>query len=213
LLSFNTVHPDLFLGNRLNNSIIKKRIIMMYKKRSTRKQQWKYLIAVPVFTLLMFFISCENNAPVQNNSSDLENEEITEVRTDTPDDVFKVVEQMPRFPGCEDLEGSEEEIQACSNKQLMTYLFKNLKYPESARQKGTEGTVIAQFVVNKAGMVEDANIVRDIGDGCGEAVLDVISSMNTMDTQWMPGRQRGETVKVMYTLPVKFKLEDGKEEK
>lgn len=211
LLSFNTVHPALFLGNRLNNSIIKNRITMMYKNRSKRNKHWKYFLLVPVFSLLFFFFSCENNAPVQNNSEDLEKEEITDLKTDTFDVVFKVVEQMPRFPGCESVEGSEQDIQTCSHKELMTYLFTNLKYPESARQKGTEGTIIAQFVVNKAGMVEEAKIVKDIGDGCGEAVLDVISSMNTMDKRWTPGKQGGENVKVMYSLPVKFKLENDTE--
>jgi periplasmic protein TonB len=31
--------------------------------------------------------------------------------------------------------------------------------------------------------------------------------MNNMGKKWTPGKQRGRAVKVLYTLPVKFKLE------
>lgn len=208
LLSFNTVHPDKFLGNRLNNSIIKNRITMMYKNRSNRNNQWKYLLVLPLFSLIFLVFSCEQKEAVQDDTTDTE--QIQENPTKTTDEVFKVVEQMPRFPGCENVEGTEEEINKCSSNKLMTYIFENLKYPEAAREKGVEGTVIAEFVVNTTGSVQDAKIVRDIGEGCGDAVLKLINSMNDLESKWVPGKQRGENVKVMYTLPVKFKLEDKK---
>jgi protein TonB len=122
------------------------------------------------------------------------------------EEIFKVVEQMPRFPGCEDL-GTDKEKDDCAKKKMLEYIYKNLKYPAIARENGIEGQVVLQFVVDKDGRVTDTKIVRDIGAGCGEAAQAIVEGMNNMSARWTPGKQRGRPVRVLYTLPVKFKLE------
>ena len=122
-------------------------------------------------------------------------------------EIFNIAEEMPRFPGCEDLVGSVEERKACSDKNLLEYLYKNLKYPAIARETGIEGRVYIQFVVEKDGSVSNANIVRDVGAGCGQSALKVVKSMNNLPAKWTPGKQRGSAVRVLYTLPVTFKLQ------
>ena len=114
---------------------------------------------------------------------------------------------MPRFPGCENAGGSAAEKKACADKKLLQYLYKNLKYPAIARENGVEGRVYIQFVVERDGSVTDTKIVRDIGAGCGQAALKVVNNMNGLPNKWTPGRQRGTSVRVLYTLPVTFKLE------
>lgn len=122
------------------------------------------------------------------------------------EEIFKVVEQMPRFPGCED-KATEAEKKSCADQAMLQYIYKNLKYPAIARENGVEGGVVLQFVVEKDGSIGDVKIVRDIGAGCGAAAESVILGMNNMGKKWTPGKQRGRPVKVLYTLPVKFKLE------
>jgi len=123
------------------------------------------------------------------------------------EEIFKVVEQMPRFPGCEDMSGSDKEKEECAKQKMLEYIYKNLKYPAIARENGVEGMCVIQFVVEKDGSVAETNIVRDIGAGCGTAALKVVDAMNSMPQKWTPGKQRGRSVKVLYTLPVRFKLE------
>ncbi len=124
------------------------------------------------------------------------------------EEIFKVVEQMPRFPGdgC-DNKPTEEERKKCADIAMLTFIQKNLKYPAIARENGVEGTAVIQFVVEKDGSIADVKIVRDIGAGCGQAAQTVVESMNSMGKKWVPGKQRGRPVKVLFTLPVKFKLE------
>lgn len=122
------------------------------------------------------------------------------------EEIFKVVEQMPRFPGCED-KGTEKEKEDCAKTKMLEYIYSNLKYPAIARENGVEGQVVLQFVVDKDGSITDTKIVRDIGAGCGEAASKVVDGMNNMGKKWLPGKQRGRPVRVLYTLPVKFKLE------
>lgn len=125
---------------------------------------------------------------------------------DAPDEILPVAEQMPRFPGCEDLQGTREEKRKCAEKKLLDYIYDNLKYPKYAIENGIEGVAIVRFVVDKNGEINDAKVLRNPGGGCGEAALSVVEAMNNMPDKWTPGRQRGRKVKVMYTLPIKFKL-------
>ncbi len=123
------------------------------------------------------------------------------------EEIFKVVEQMPRFPGCEDEAGGEAEKKACAQKKMLEYVYKNIKYPAIARENGISGRVVVQFVVEKDGSVTDARVVRDIGAGCGQEALRVVEAMNNLPQKWTPGKQRGSPVRVQFTLPVSFKLE------
>ena len=137
-------------------------------------------------------------------------EKILEIEEDDEEEeVLMLVEQSPRFPGCEDMEGSKAEKEACAQRKMLEYIYGNLKYPVEARQSGTQGQVVIQFVVQKDGSLGDITLLRDIGNGCGEAALKIVESMNGLPEKWTPGKQRGQAVNVKFTLPVKFKLEDG----
>ncbi|MEO1434495.1 MAG: TonB family protein [Bacteroidota bacterium] len=123
---------------------------------------------------------------------------------DPGDTIFDVVQEMPRFkvPGCES-NTDQTERKACAEKAMLEYLYKNIRYPNIARQNNIEGYVVLQFVVSRDGSIVDAKIVRDIGGGCGQAALKVVESM----PNWVPGKQRLRNVNVRFNLPVKFELQ------
>jgi protein TonB len=121
-------------------------------------------------------------------------------------EIFVVVEQMPRFPGCEDIEGGDAAKKACSDQKLMEFLGKNVRYPGMAIENGIQGSVVVSFVVERDGQVTNVEVLRDIGGGCGEEAVRLVQSMNN-EHRWIPGKQRGRTVPVRFTLPIKFSLE------
>ncbi|MEZ4986595.1 MAG: energy transducer TonB [Saprospiraceae bacterium] len=120
-------------------------------------------------------------------------------------EIFKVVEEMPRFPGCETV-GTMDEKKACAQEKLLEFIYANIKYPAIARDNNVQGTVVVRFVVTEDGKIEGAEVVRDIGAGCGEEALRVVNLMNTLADRWTPGMQRGRKVPVYFNLPVKFIL-------
>jgi len=124
------------------------------------------------------------------------------------EEVFMIVEDPPRFPGCEHLELSKFYKENCAERKLNEYVYGNLRYPEEAIKKFIEGKVIVQFVIDKDGTIDDVKIVKDIGGGCGEEVVRVIENMNKLSKRWKPGKQRGRNIRVKYTLPVRFNLTD-----
>lgn len=101
------------------------------------------------------------------------------------EDFFVVVEQMP------ELIGGLAELQ------------RGIRYPDMARKAGIEGRVIVQFIVNENGEVENPRVIRGIGGGCDEEALRAVR-----DAKFKPGRQRGKPVRVQYSLPVIFKLQN-----
>ena len=121
---------------------------------------------------------------------------------DNDKDVFRDVEQMPRFPGCEKITLIEEEIRNCSSNKLSDFIYSNIAYPIAAKENRVEGTVIIQFIVDESGKVIDGKVVRDINGYFENTILNMFDTM----PNWSPGLQEGEAVSVAYTFPVIFKL-------
>ena len=124
-----------------------------------------------------------------------------------PTEILSFADQMPRFPGCEEMLVTDKEKYECSKDQLLQYIYKNLKYPAMARENQVEGTVVVQFVVDLDGQISDVKLARDIGAGCGRAALETVNKMNTDALVWLPGKQKGRPVRVRYTLPIRYKLQ------
>jgi TonB family protein len=116
------------------------------------------------------------------------------------------VDEMPRFPGCEEITEIEKRDKCAQNK-LLTFIYSNIKYPAEARKAGIQGKVIIKYVVQKDGTVAKARIEREIGGGCGEAALKVINALPKM----IPGTKDGKAVDVEMVIPVQFKLDGGSE--
>lgn len=109
-------------------------------------------------------------------------EEVTE-------EIFVVVEEQPEFPG--------------GNTAMMKFLGDNIKYPVIAQENGIQGRVITNFVVERDGSITDVQVVRGVDPSLDKEAVRVIKSM----PKWKPGKQRGSTVRVRFTLPVVFRLQ------
>lgn len=132
---------------------------------------------------------------------------ILDAVTPKEDEEFKIVETMPRFPGCEDNKMSEEEKKNCASQTMLQFIYKNLRYPYEARVSDIQGMVVVQFVVLENGDIGDAKVKKDPGGRLGNSGLWIVNRMNYTCDKWIPGSQGGKEVKVQYTLPIKFKLE------
>ena len=179
------------ITNKFHSINIKKRIVMMNQKK-TRFGAWKALAALPVAALLVM-AGCQ-----PANGEAVEQEEIpfeaTKVDESAPlaantDEVFKVVEVDPEFPG-----GVEA---------LYKYLAENIKYPLMAKNNKVEGRVFITFVIEKDGNVSDAKVLRSVNEELDAEALRVINAM----PKWKPGMQQGVPVRVQYNIPITFKLQ------
>ena len=123
-----------------------------------------------------------------NSSDKKEADTQQEVKVDE-NGIHQVCEEMPEFPG-----GMQE---------CMKWLGKNIKYPTTAQEKGIQGRVIMQFVVERDGSITEPKVVRGVDPDLDKEALRVISIM----PNWKPGKHKGEAVRVKYTLPVMYRLQ------
>ncbi len=103
---------------------------------------------------------------------------------------FITVEVQPSFMG--------------GNSEMYKFLSKNLKYPTAAQRANIQGKVFLSFIVEKDGSITDIETMRGIGFGCDEEAMRVVKLM----PKWIAGKQNGRNVRVKFTIPVFFKLDD-----
>lgn len=95
-------------------------------------------------------------------------------------------------------------IKACSTNETLKTIYRNIRYPEEARAQKLEGTAVIGFEINKNGEIENPVIVRDIGLGCGEEALRVVT--NYLNMWAKPAYLEGEPVRTAFNIPIKFRL-------
>ena len=149
----------------------------------------------------LFFLCVSLTLTLFACTSDSNDQSQSAATSEPQEPVYSMVEEMPRFPGCEELRGKSR--QACANKKLLEYVRSNLKYPSAAEQAGKEGRAVIGFNIQKDGKVTNAEIIKDPGDGMGKEAKRIVESF----PDFIPGKQKGEAVIVRYNLPIKFKLQ------
>jgi hypothetical protein len=118
-----------------------------------------------------------------------------------PDVPFAVIEEVPVYPGCEDL-GSNEEKKKCMSEKITEHVNKNFN-TGLGKELNLSGKnrVIVQFKIDKNGNITDVRS-RAPHPSLEVEAERVINSLPSMQ----PGKQRGEEVGVMYSLPIVFQV-------
>lgn len=110
-------------------------------------------------------------------------------KTANDNTVYNIVEQQPQFPG--------------GIKAMFNWIQDNIRYPETSKKNGSQGTALMEFTINKDGSITDVKIQKSTNDIYLDKEAErVIKSM----PKWMPGKQNGKAVNVSYKLPIRFKL-------
>ena len=213
------------IANGISHSTLKNRITMMLHKKSPRSSFMKLLALIPIVGVALALnaetvndyvyqqppkkivkkgkqkatvkmgpineiVVVEQAPATQGKVEPVEMPNAMKVEK-AEKEAFDVVEQMPQFPG--------------GPAALMQFLSSNVKYPKEAFEKGIQGRVIANFVVEKDGSITEARIVKSVDPLLDAEALRVVGIM----PKWAPGTQNGEPVRVKYTVPITFRLQGG----
>ena len=182
------------MSNNFSFLLTKKRIKMITQSKKAKGVVIKALLTLPLFALLLF-ANCKSN--VNEKSSENKAAEATEV-VESPavetvvDDDSEVyngpIDVMPEYPG--------------GMNAMFEFIQKNVKYPKASRDKGIEGKVYVEFVVEKDGSISDINVLRGVNDEINAEAIRVLKAM----PKWKPGMNEGKVVRVHYVMPFSFKL-------
>jgi protein TonB len=128
-------------------------------------------------------------------------QEIIHERIEDENLPFAIIEEIPVFPGCEEIERKER--MNCFQNQIINHIKTNFNYPKEALNKSIQGRVNVEFIINKEGDIEH---IFSRGPS-GTSILEkeatrIISLLPKMK----PGTQKGKPVNVRYVVPISFKL-------
>ena len=114
-----------------------------------------------------------------------------EEETVEDDQPFVKVEQMPSFQGGD----------------LMTFrnwVMSKLRYPQIAQENGITGRVLLMFVIERDGSLTNIQVIQTPDSSLSDEAIRVLKT----SPKWTPGKQRNQTVRVKYTLPIDFRIQN-----
>ena len=101
--------------------------------------------------------------------------------------VYDVVEQMPEFPG--------------GMPAMIEFLQTNLKYPSDAKKQNVGGRVLFMFVVETDGTISNVRVAKNVFPSLDAEAVRVVKAM----PKWNPGKEKGKPVRVNFSLPIVYK--------
>ena len=107
------------------------------------------------------------------------------------DQPFVKVEQMPSFMGGDLL-------------TFRNWVMSKLRYPQIAQENGITGRVLLMFVIERDGSLTNIQVIQTPDSSLSDEAIRVLKT----SPKWTPGKQRNQTVRVKYTLPVDFRIQN-----
>lgn len=105
--------------------------------------------------------------------------------------IFYKVAKMPSFMGG-DLTTFRNWVQG------------KVKYPQLAQENNISGRVLLTFVVEKDGTLTNIEVLQTPDSSLSEEAIRVLKT----SPKWEPGKQRNQSVRVKYTLPIDFRIQN-----
>lgn len=106
------------------------------------------------------------------------------------DDVFVVVEEMPKFKGGD-------------KNTFARWVQSNVHYPQIPAENGVYGKVFVEFIVEPDGSISNINVTRNVDPDLDAEAVRAISN----SPKWLAGKQQGTPVRVRFTITVNFQLQ------
>jgi len=173
----------------------------------------KRILSLAIVAALSFgaATSCKNSAKEAADSQPVE-EAVTSEDGTIDEDLFEEITPVEEA----DIEVDKEDgdvltytdievkpkFQDGDEKSFQKWIVANVKYPLDASEGGREGTVMAQFTVDKEGKITNVKILRSVNPILDAEAVRVIESA----PNWKPASHKGEPIEVSFVLPVKFEI-------
>jgi TonB family protein len=127
-----------------------------------------------------------------DKTSELKSEKVLEKKSLQAEvAVYEYVDNVPEFPG--------------GSSALMSFIQKNVIYPQNAIEKNIQGRCYVKFIVKEDGSLSDITVERTIL-GCPECDKEAIRVVKMMP-KWKPGMVKGKCVSSVMRLPFNFSLQ------
>lgn len=110
------------------------------------------------------------------------------VEDDTP---FVRVEQMPSFMGGDLM-------------KFRNWVQSKVRFPQIAQENNISGRVLLMFVIERDGTLTNIQVLQTPDSSLSDEAIRVLKT----SPKWTPGKQRNQAVRVKYTLPIDFRIQN-----
>lgn len=154
-------------------------------------------IRLAAMSNILQVIKNDNQMQTDINPADLDVFDIVEVVPQVKDEqiedetIFLRAETMPSFQG--------GDINA-----FRVWVLQNVRFPQLALENGVKGRVVLSFVIDKDGRLTNIEVLQSPDRTLSEEAVRVLNG----SPKWSPGKQRNQVVRVKYTLPVDFRMQN-----
>ncbi|MHC1707193.1 MAG: M56 family metallopeptidase [Bacteroidales bacterium] len=210
-----TIRP-IPVSNYFNQSLLKRRFIMITKSKSGRISAIIAAFSIPIITCMCFISVNLLNFPLNAQEKQIKfvppkmsEKKESPQKNKSKEKEFVKIDKQAEYPG-----GFEA---------LQQYIAKEITYPASAKKWGIQSKIYIRFLISESGIMTDFEVLKIEGsyaDPKGKKPTDDIykTALNEMETEalrvirsapgvWKPAESDGgKAVKVNYTIPISFKL-------
>ncbi|WP_300750764.1 energy transducer TonB [uncultured Alistipes sp.] len=180
----------------LNTAPVEQEIVEVTRQEEQKPQEPPKKTEITVITDMLEVVKNDTKITTEFNFADfVEDVEIVqqvaveeEVIEEEPP--FLVAETMPSFQGG-DLNAFRNWVQS------------KVRYPAIAQENGISGRVVLTFVIEKDGRLTNIQVLQTPDRSLSEEAVRVLQQ----SPKWSPGKQRNQPVRVKYTLPVDFRIQ------
>ncbi len=180
----------------LRHGNLKKRVAMVYSKRTSMNSRLVALALVPAIGVGIAITSIPDVAGALRSIAEIfesnPSDAIASASVDTKEErqVYIAVENQAEFPGGMEVFGK--------------WLNSHLAYPEEAEKDSIQGRVIIRFVIEADGTVTHPEILRGLSPAVDKEAIRLVNSM----PKWTPGKINGKEVASYFTIPIVFRISD-----
>ena len=163
---------------------------MKTKKKIIKSTSLKLLLVIPIFFLglVVFSLNASGQKTTKVKTETTPSTSDNSSTTGMTDGAYQIADEMPVFPG--------------GDEGILKYISDNIHYPKEAKDKGIQGKVIAHFKIKTDGTVSDVSVLKGVDLSLDKEAIRVVSTL----PRFSPGKLKGKTVPVWYTIPITFSL-------
>jgi protein TonB len=116
-----------------------------------------------------------------------------------PEKQFVIIDEVPMFRSCKNVFKSQR--RECFQNKMTKHIYKHFYYPKYAFNRGIQGRVFVQFIIEKDGSISEIK-TRGADKSLEKAALKIIKKLPKL----IPGKANGKPVRVPYSIPITWKL-------
>ena len=109
------------------------------------------------------------------------------------------LDDVPMFRSCKNVFKSQR--MNCFQNKMTKHVRKHFYYPKYAFNRGIQGRVFVQFIIEKDGSISEIK-TRGADKSLEKAALKIIKKLPKL----IPGKANGKPVRVPYSIPIEYKL-------